>query len=93
MEADTWYIQLTITIDFISSECNDKERVVHSKSDNIEITINDEADKVIEGLLLIKSLETLVTGSNFIFYCVHLLYYKCHKLILNCGGSYIHSPD
>ena len=55
--------------------------------------INDKADKVIEGLLLIKSLETPVTGSNFIFYCVHLLYYKCHKLILNCGGSYIHSPD
>ena len=26
----------------------DEERVIHSKSDNIEIMINDEADKVIE---------------------------------------------
>ena len=24
---------------------------------------------------------------------VHLLYYKCHKINLNCGGSYINSPD
>ena len=27
---------------------NDEECVMHSKSDNIEIMINDEADKVIE---------------------------------------------
>ena len=26
---------------------NDEERVMHSKSDNIEIMINDEADEVI----------------------------------------------
>ena len=24
---------------------------------------------------------------------VHLLYYKCHKTNLNCGGSHIDSPD
>ena len=29
---------------------NDKERVIHSKSDNIEIVINDEADKNIKEL-------------------------------------------
>ena len=49
-----WKIQLTITISFISSkdndENNDEERVMHSKSDNIEILINDEVDEVIEGL-------------------------------------------
>ena len=27
---------------------NDEEHVMHSKSDNIEITINDEADEVIK---------------------------------------------
>ena len=32
-------------------------------------------------------------GSDFIFDCVNLLYYKCHKINLNCGGSYIDSPD
>ena len=38
-KSDTWKIQLTIAINFISSKDNDKERVMHSKSDNIEIMI------------------------------------------------------
>ena len=32
-------------------------------------------------------------GSKFVFDYVQLLYYKCHKLNPNCGGSYIDSPD
>ena len=32
-------------------------------------------------------------GSDFIFDCVHFSYYKYHKVNLNCGGSYIDSPD
>ena len=32
-------------------------------------------------------------GSNIVFEYVHLLYYKCHKINLNRGGSYIDSPD
>ena len=43
-------IQLTITNNFISSIDNDEECVMHLKSDNIEIMINDEADKVIKEL-------------------------------------------
>ena len=47
---DTQKIQLTITINFISSkDDNDKEYEMHSKSDNIEIMMNDEADEIIEG--------------------------------------------
>ena len=49
-KSDTRKIQLTIANNFISSIDNDEERVMHSKSDNIEITINDEADEVIEEL-------------------------------------------
>ena len=45
-ESDTWKIQLTIANNFISSIDNDEERVMHSKSDNIEIMINDEAYEV-----------------------------------------------
>ena len=42
-----WKIQLTITINFVSSEDdNDEESVMHSKSDNIEIMISDEAGEV-----------------------------------------------
>ena len=32
---------------FSSEDDNDEGRVVHSKNDNIEITISDEADEVI----------------------------------------------
>ena len=41
-----------IANNFISSIDNDKEHVVHSKSDNIEIMINDEADEVIKNFLI-----------------------------------------
>ena len=42
--------QLTIANNFIYSIDNDEEHVMHSKSDNIEIMINDEPDKVIKEL-------------------------------------------
>ena len=32
-------------------------------------------------------------GSDFIFCSVQLMYYKCHKVHFNRGGSYIDSPD
>ena len=34
-----------------------------------------------------------MTGGDFVFDCVYLLYYKCYKTNPNCGGSYIDSPD
>ena len=72
---------MTITINFISSKGdNDEERLIHSKSDNIEIMINDEADEVIETPFKSlqnryqNNLEKLMTGSEFIFdyviYCI-----------------------
>ena len=35
----------------------------------------------------------MVNGSDFASDYVQLLHYKCHKINLNCGGSYIDSPD
>ena len=96
---DTWKIQLTIAINFISSKDTDEERVMHSKSDNIEIMINDKADEVIEELfhsLLSRyqiGLKASMKGSEFVFDYVHLSYYKWHKINPNRGGSYIDSPD
>ena len=49
-KSDTWKIQLTIGNNFISSTDNDEERVMHSKSENIEFMINDEAVEVIKEL-------------------------------------------
>ena len=37
-------------MNFISSENNDEEHVIHSKSAKIEITINNKADEAIEKL-------------------------------------------
>ena len=50
---------------------------MHSKSDNIEVMINDKADEVIEEPFesLDIILETSMRASDFIFDCVLLLYY------------------
>ena len=72
----------------MSSNENDEEHVMHSKSDNIETFINDKADEVIAEFFQSLfsqnqiGLETSMKGSDFIFDCVHLLYYKCHKINL-----------
>ena len=50
IKCGTWKIQLTMSNNFISSLDNDEQGVMHSKSDNIEIMINDEADEVIQEL-------------------------------------------
>ena len=58
--------------------------------------INDEADKVIKELSdslknrYKNNLESM-KGREFGFYYIQILY--CHKINLNRGGSYIHSPD
>ena len=71
---------------------------MHSKNDNMEIMISDEADEVIK--VLFDSLKNgyqnnleSIKGSQFVFEYVHLMYYKCHKVNSNGGGSYIDSPD
>ena len=65
---------------------------MHSKSDKTEIMINDRADEIIERLFLSLiswyqiELETSMRDSDFIFYCVYLLYYKCHKINFKQGA-------
>ena len=47
-----WKIQLTTAINFISSKPNsDETRIIHTKSNNIEIMIGSNTDEVIEDLL------------------------------------------
>ena len=48
-------IQLTIAANFISSLENDGKCVMHSKSDNIKIMINDQVDEVIKELFDFKN--------------------------------------
>ena len=49
-KSDKWKIQLTITITFISSEDVGEEHVMHSKSNNIEFMLYDNANKVVNEL-------------------------------------------
>ena len=97
-KSDTWKIQLIIATNFISSIDNNEERVMHSKSNNIEIMISDEADGVIKEIF--DSLKDRYQnnfesnkGSEFLFDYIYLMYYKCHIINQNYGGSYIDSPD
>ena len=55
---------------------------MHSKSGKIKIMIR-----------YTNNLEKSLKGSEFVLNYVQLLYYKCHKINPNCGGSYIGSPD
>ena len=71
---------------------------MHSKSDNIEIEINDEADEVIEKLF--DSLKNryqnnleLMKGSEFVLDYVELLCYKYYKINPICVGLYIDFLD
>ena len=88
-------IQSAVTINFISLKHKDEESVMHSKTDNIEIMINDKADAVIVELFKSlhnsykNNLEISMKRSEFVFDYVDLLYCKCHKINLNRGGSYI----
>ena len=95
-----WKIQLTMSINFISSNDSDEIHNLHTKSNNIEIMMGNDTDEIIDELcesLLRKYQEGLEEsmgrGSNLIFDSVNLLYYHLQKISLKRGESYIGSPE
>ena len=50
-DSNTWKPQLTIAINFISSEGVDEELVMHWKSNNIDFLSNDNAKEVVNQVL------------------------------------------
>ena len=78
--SDTWKIQLTIAINFISSKDAEEEPVMHSRSNNIKFTSYNDANEVVdEHFESLRSryqgnLETSMRGSDFIFDSVQLMY-------------------
>ena len=76
----------------------DETRIMHTRSDNIEIKIGDDNDDIIEELFRSflqkyeESLQNKMRGSDFEFDGVNFLYYDFNKISLNRGGSYIDSP-
>ena len=74
-----WTIQLITAINFISSKDNYEERAIHSKSDKIEIIINDEGDEVIDELFKsfknrsqnnLELMEGSEVSSVMLIYCI-----------------------
>ena len=95
--SDTWKIQLTIKINFISLKDTEEERVMHENSDKIKFhnKVNDVVNELFKSLLskYQDGLETSMKESDYIFDSVQLWYYKCHKVCSKRGRWYIDSPD
>ena len=94
-----WKIQLTMSINFISSKHSDEIRSMHTKSSNIEIMMGNETDENIKEVFKSlfqkyqEGLEKSMKGSNSAFDSVDLMFYKLHKISLSRGGSCIDSPE
>ena len=92
-----WKIQLSAEMNFISSKPDsDETRIMHTKSNNIEIMIGSDTDEVIEELFKIsfaKISRKFRRKNEFVFYSVNMLYYSLNKISFNRGGSYIDSPE
>ena len=81
------------------------KHIMHTKSDNIEITIGylsiynyrnnyDIIEQLFRSSLqkYEENLQNKMRGSGFEFDGVNFLYYDFNKISLNRGGSYIESP-
>ena len=92
-----WKIQLTMAINFISSKDSDETRIMHTKSNNVEIMVGSETNEIIKDLFesflkkYQEGLEESMRGSEFVYDSVDVLYYNLNKISLSRGGSYIES--
>ena len=74
-----WKIQLTMRINFVSSLDPGKNRIMDSKSDNVQIIMGIKTDYIIKELFesflknYQKDLEEKTKDSNFVFESVDLL--------------------
>ena len=74
-----WKIQITMEIQFFTSEDSNETRTMHTRSDDIEIMMGNEKDEIIEELFesllkkYQKGLEESIKGSEFVFDSVDLL--------------------
>ena len=82
----------------MSSKHSDETRTMHTKRNNIEITIGNEAVQIIRELFEFllqryqEGLEESTRGSEFFLHNIDLLCYTLHKISLNRGRSYVDSP-
>ena len=96
---NSWKIQLTAKLSFISLTDTNVRQTLYSKSDNVEVIHAVDTNGVIDELFdtflnrYQDGLETKMTGSSYFFEKVDLLEYHFHKVALKRGSSYIPSPE
>ena len=96
---NSWKIQLTAKLSFISLTHTNVRQTLYSKSDNVEVIHAVDTNGVIDELFdtflnrYQDGLETKMTGSSYFFEKVDLLEYHFHKVTLKRGSSYIPSPE
>ena len=93
-----WKIQLSMHVNFITDNNDDKGLILHTKSDNVEIMWGIDTKTIVTKLFdtlkqrYQEGLETKMDASNYIFDRVVLREYHFHKVSLKRGSSYIPSP-
>ena len=94
-----WRIQVTMAINFVSSNDSDETRTMHTRSNNVEVMVGSETKEIIMKLFesflqkYQEKLEESMRGSQFVYDSVDVLYYNLNKVSLSRGGSYIDSPN
>ena len=98
-ESNEWKIQINMHVNFVSSNDTGEIRTIFVWSDNEEITLGNETDDIIKGLLnsclnnYQKEEIILRNGNGFVFKSVDLLSCHIHKTRLKRRKSYIKSPE
>ena len=92
-----WKIQISMDVNFISSEDTGKTRTV-VWSNNMKIMWGSDTDDIIRELfeIFLRNYQDelkIISGSEFNFESVELMDYKLHRVRLRRGGSYIKSPE
>ena len=87
-----------MAINFISSKDFEETRIMHRKSNNVEMMIGSKTDKIMEDLFetffakISRKLRRINERNEFVYDSVDILYYNLNKVSLSRGGSYIDSP-
>ena len=97
--SNEWKIQLSMGVNFISSNDTGEICKFFVRSDNEEIRSGNDTNNII--VRLIKSFlsnyqneeKILRNESNFVFESVDLLSYHIHKINIKRGKSHIKSPE
>ena len=98
-QSGEWKIQLSMHVNFISSNDTGQIRTIYVWSDNAEILMGNETNDIIKKLFRSflnnyqKEEQIMRGGSNFNFESVELLDYHVHKISLKRGKLYVKSLE